>query len=251
MINTSFRRYRESLLTTAIRFKTLTVLLLSAFTLCSIPVLAQSDNLITRTLRPKVDVLCQSDLCGGGEILQLTKRLLSERGSIEVHGQVGLYTVIDERETVEAINRLFETYHESNAPAVESKMTAGQKPNDNEIAIRAVLDAQAAAWNRGDVEAYMDGYDRSPKTEFVGGDSITRGWQDVLDRYKQKYDTREKMGTLTFTDLEINLLSGDAALVLGRWRLKRASDEPHGTFTLLFRKARAGWRIVHDHSSSA
>jgi ketosteroid isomerase-like protein len=120
-----------------------------------------------------------------------------------------------------------------------------------EPAIRAVLEAQAAAWNRGDVEAYMDGYDRSPRTEFVGGDNITRGWQEVLDRYKQKYDTREKMGTLTFSDLEINILSNDAALVLGRWRLKRASDEPHGTFTLLFRKSKAGWRIVHDHSSSA
>jgi len=128
------------------------------------------------------------------------------------------------------------------------------QPSNNgkdEAAIRAVLEAQAAGWNRGDVEAYMDGYDRSPKTEFVGGDSITRGWQEVLDRYKTKYDTREKMGTLTFTDLEINMLSNDAALVLGRWRLKRTNDEPHGTFTLLFRKTKAGWRIVHDHSSSA
>src|SRR5437870_3820707 len=117
--------------------------------------------------------------------------------------------------------------------------------------IRAVLDAQAAAWNRGDIEGYMNGYDRSPKTEFVGGDSITRGWQEVLDRYKKRYDTREKMGTLTFSDLGITMLSKDAALVLGRWRLKRANDEPHGTFTLLFRKRKAGWRIVHDHSSSA
>src|SRR2546423_6520145 len=83
-----------------------------------------------------------------------------------------------------------------------------------EASIRAVLDAQAAAWNRGDIEGYMDGYDRSPKTEFVGGDSITRGWQEVFDRYKKRYDSREKMGTLTFSDLEINLLSKDAALVL-------------------------------------
>ena len=126
--------------------------------------------------------------------------------------------------------------------------TNGEKTR---AAIRAVLDAQAAAWNRGDVEGYMDGYDRSPNTEFVGGDSITRGWQQVLDRYKKKYDTREKMGVLTFSDLKISLVSKDAALVLGRWRLKRASDEPHGTFTLLFRKTKAGWRIVHDHSSSA
>jgi len=133
------------------------------------------------------------------------------------------------------------------SPTIARSLPAGNA----EAAIRAVLDAQAAAWNRGDVEGYMDGYDRSPNTEFVGGDSITRGWQQVLDRYKQKYDTREKMGVLTFSDLKINLVSKDAALVLGRWRLKRASDEPHGTFTLLFRKTKAGWRIVHDHSSSA
>ena len=118
-------------------------------------------------------------------------------------------------------------------------------------AIRAVLDGQAAAWNRGDLEGYMDGYDRSPHTEFVGGDTITRGWQTVLERYQKKYDSRDKMGVLTFSEIEITVLSKDAALVLGRWRLKRASDEPHGTFSLLLRRRKAGWRIVHDHSSSA
>jgi len=126
-----------------------------------------------------------------------------------------------------------------------------KKSADAKASIRAVLDAQRGAWNRGDIEGYMDGYDRSPKTEFVGGDSISRGWQTVLDRYKKNYNSREKMGTLTFSEIEITLLSRDAALVLGRWRLKRASDEPHGTFSLLFRKTKAGWRIVHDHSSSA
>src|SRR5437016_6927440 len=120
-----------------------------------------------------------------------------------------------------------------------------------EAAIREVLDEQASAWNRGDLEGYMDGYDRSPNTEFVSGDRINRGWQAVLDRYKKSYDSREKMGGLTFSELEITVLSKDAALVLGRWRLKRANDEPHGTFSLLFRKTKAGWRIVHDHSSSA
>lgn len=129
--------------------------------------------------------------------------------------------------------------------------TKSKPESRSDSAIRAVLAAQAAAWNRGDIEGYMQGYDRSPKTEFVGGDSITRGWQEVLDRYRQKYDSREKMGTLTFSDLEITMLSKNAAIVLGRWRLKRANDEPHGVFTLLFRKRKAGWRIVHDHSSSA
>jgi len=136
---------------------------------------------------------------------------------------------------------------------ISASVVAQPAPNyaKADSAIRAVLDAQAAAWNRGDIEGYMNGYDRSPNTEFVGGDGITRGWQEVLDRYKKRYDTREKMGTLTFSDLEITMLSKNAALVLGRWRLKRASDEPHGTFTLLFRKKKNGWKIVHDHSSSA
>ena len=118
-------------------------------------------------------------------------------------------------------------------------------------AIKAVLEAQAAAWNRGELEGYMDGYDRSNSTEFVGGDTITRGWQTVLDRYRRNYNSKEKMGVLTFSNLEIRILSKDAALVLGRWHLKRAGDEPHGLFTLLFRKTKSGWRIVHDHSSSA
>jgi ketosteroid isomerase-like protein len=128
------------------------------------------------------------------------------------------------------------------------------KPNQREgriiAAIRVVLDAQRDAWNRGDVEGYMDGYARSEDTVFVSGDNVTRGWQTVLDRYKKNYDSRDKMGTLTFSDLEITSIGNDAAIVLGRWHLKRASDEPHGRFTLILRLTKQGWRIVHDHTSS-
>jgi uncharacterized protein (TIGR02246 family) len=128
-----------------------------------------------------------------------------------------------------------------------------QSSNDQkaQAAIRAVLDAQAAAWNRGELETYMDGYARSDNTVFVSGDRVTRGWQTVLERYKKAYDSRDKMGVLTFSDVEITVLSKDAAIVLGRWHLQRSKDEPHGRFTLLFRKTNAGWKIVHDHTSSA
>jgi len=132
-----------------------------------------------------------------------------------------------------------------------SSAQSNKSDTTSEAAIRAVLDAQRDAWNRGNIEGYMDGYNRSPNTEFVGGDNISRGWQTVLDRYKKNYNSREKMGMLTFSDLEITMLSKDAALVLGRWRLQRANDEPHGIFTLLFRKTKTGWKIVHDHTSSA
>ena len=132
---------------------------------------------------------------------------------------------------------------------------ANSKPGGRDAkavaAIRSVLEAQAAGWNRGDIDAYMDGYMRSPETILVSGDNVTRGWQVVLDRYKKNYNTPEKMGRLSFSEIEIKLISKDAATALGRWQLTRAGDTPHGRFTLIFRRAPQGWRIVHDHTSTA
>ncbi len=115
--------------------------------------------------------------------------------------------------------------------------------------IRKVMSDQTEAWNRGDIEVFMKGYWRSDKLVFISGDNVTRGWQPTLDRYKQSYDTREKMGTLTFSGLEFTVISKDAAVVLGSWDLKRAKDNPKGKFTLTFRKLKEGWRIVMDHTS--
>ena len=132
------------------------------------------------------------------------------------------------------------------------QMPEGERRNGETVAaVRAVLDAQVQAWNRGDVEGYMDGYERAETTTFVSGDTVTRGWQTVLERYKQSYDTREKMGTLEFTELKIKPLGPFYALAAGRWKLTRAADAPHGRFTLLFRRTERGWRITHDHTSSA
>jgi ketosteroid isomerase-like protein len=118
-------------------------------------------------------------------------------------------------------------------------------------AVRAVIESQAAAWNRGDIEGYMEGYAKEDSTTFVSGDSVMRGWQAVLDRYKARYDTRAKMGTLTFSELEFKPLGPYYIMASGRWQLARDADTPHGRFTLIFRRTPAGWRIVHDHTSSA
>ena len=119
------------------------------------------------------------------------------------------------------------------------------------VQIRSILRAQQDAWNRGDIDGFMNGYARSVSTVFISEDSVRRGWETVRARYRQKYSDRAKMGTLSFSDIEINLLSSDAAVVLGRWRLERAKDRPHGRFTLIFRRLPEGWRIVHDHTSAA
>jgi len=119
------------------------------------------------------------------------------------------------------------------------------------VQIRSVLRAQQDAWNRGDIDGFMNGYARSKSTIFISEDTLRRGWETVRDRYRKKYSDRAKMGTLTFSDLEITPLSLDSAMVLGRWRLKRTNDRPHGRFTWIFHKTADGWRILLDHTSAA
>ncbi|MFT3743628.1 MAG: DUF4440 domain-containing protein [Pyrinomonadaceae bacterium] len=117
-------------------------------------------------------------------------------------------------------------------------------------AIRKIMDDQTAAWNRGDLDAFMSiGYWKSDKLKFVSGDRITYGWQPTLDNYKKSYSSTALMGKLTFTGLEVEVLSKDSAFVTGSWSLAREKDNPKGKFTLLFRKFKEGWRIVTDHSS--
>ncbi len=118
-----------------------------------------------------------------------------------------------------------------------------------ETKIRTVMEEQTSAWNRGDIDSFMTGYWNSANLIFVSGDNVTRGWQPTLDRYKKSYDSKAKMGDLKFSDLEINVVSKDAAVVLGNWSLAREKDNPKGKFTLIFRKFKDGWRIVHDHTS--
>ena len=117
--------------------------------------------------------------------------------------------------------------------------------------IRAVIDSQARAWNDGDLARFMEAYDKSSRTRFASGGDVNVGFQTVFDRYRKRYGDRSAMGTLTFSDLDITVLAPDAAVVFGRYRLQREKDTPTGLFTLLFRKTGAGWRIVHDHTSSA
>lgn len=123
--------------------------------------------------------------------------------------------------------------------------------SDPSSEIRAVISAQVEAWNRGDIDDFMEGYVHSEKLEFVSGGKITRGWQTVRDRYHRKYDSREKMGTLTFSEINVSSLNANHALVQGRWSLRRKTDSPHGSFVLVFRRTPAGWRIAHDQTETA
>jgi ketosteroid isomerase-like protein len=108
---------------------------------------------------------------------------------------------------------------------------------------------QAAAWNRGDLPAFMKAYWNDPKMTFSSGGKTERGWQATLDRYKKNYPDQKAMGKLTFSELETTQLDANVALMLGRWKLEK--DEPvGGNFSLVWKKTENGWRIIHDHSSA-
>ncbi len=120
----------------------------------------------------------------------------------------------------------------------------------DKAALSAVFDAQQAAWNRGDVDAFLVGYWHSPELTFSGSSGVSRGWDGVMARYKKNYPDRAAMGQLDFSELEFRFLGPDAALVLGRWRLKREKGDIGGVFSLVWQRFPEGWKIVHDHTST-
>ena len=119
------------------------------------------------------------------------------------------------------------------------------------LVIRQALATEAAAWNRGDIPGFMDAYWNSGQTQFIGAGGIMLGWKTVRDHYLKTYPNRAAMGRLTFSGLEVTVLSPDAAYVVGHYRLDRAQDHPQGVFTLLLRRFPRGWRIVSDHTTAA
>ena len=116
-------------------------------------------------------------------------------------------------------------------------------------AIRHLLNRQQDDWNRGDIQAFMEGYWRSDSLMFIGSKGVTYGFNNTWERYKKNYDSREKMGSLRFDLIHINRLSPDVFMVVGKWQLTRTVGDIGGHYTLILRKIDGSWVIVSDHTS--
>jgi beta-aspartyl-peptidase (threonine type) len=134
----------------------------------------------------------------------------------------------------------------------EQQETTEEMRADLQEGIKHMLVSQIDAWNHGRLEGFMQGYWHSPDLTFFSGASVTKGWEPTLLRYRERYQGEHKeMGHLEFQDLGIELLSRKAAVVTGKWQLTMSDGkQPHGLFTLIVKRMPAGWRIVHDHTSS-
>lgn len=119
----------------------------------------------------------------------------------------------------------------------------------DERAIRELLETQRKAWNKGDIELFMQGYWRSDSLMFIGKSGVTYGWENTLKNYKRGYPDTAAMGKLRFDVLQVRRLAGDYYFVTGKWQLTIVSGNQAGHFTLLFRKINDQWLIVADHSS--
>jgi beta-aspartyl-peptidase (threonine type) len=128
----------------------------------------------------------------------------------------------------------------------------GHAADDEAAAIRKVLDKQVDDWNKKDLDAFLEGYWRSPKVVFQSGPTRFDGFDAMRDRYQKTYQADGKeMGKLKFTDVDVVVLAADAALVRGRFQLTMSDGRtPSGIYTLVMRKLPEGWRIIHDHTSS-
>ncbi len=128
---------------------------------------------------------------------------------------------------------------------------------DEDKDVRAVLDAQVVAWNKGDLDGFMDGYWNDEKLSFISGGDITAGWKATKARYEKRYKAEGKeMGKLTFSELHVEVLSPTAAMMRGKFEVvfEKEKDEKkkvaRGRFTLILKKLPDGWKITHDHTSA-
>ena len=170
--------------------------------------------------------------------------LIAEKRALEAMQQTELAAAAEQAEKLAASQR----------QQLPSGVTEAAETVDEELAVQtdivSKLMAQQADWNKGDLDAFMKVYWNSEKLTFASSGKVTRGYQATLDGYKAKYSTKEKLGTLTFDNIEFQRLADRVMLVLGTWHLERGDDSVGGNFSLIWQKIDDQWVIVHDHTSA-
>ncbi len=117
--------------------------------------------------------------------------------------------------------------------------------------VEAILRAQETAWNKADLEGFLAGYAHDEHVVFMGATGSDRGFDAVRDRYRKSYATPAAFGKLSFTGLEFSDIDYETVAIQGQWMLAKPPDDPHGSFMLIMRRFKDGWKIVSDYTTLA
>ena len=126
-----------------------------------------------------------------------------------------------------------------------------QVSQKDSLVIINILSKQQGDWNRGDIDAFMQGYLKSDKLVFSGASGPIYGWEATRNRYKKTYSDRQKMGKLKFGVLNIIGLSPNVIQLQGKYFLKREIGDAQGYFTLNWIRNNNQWYIISDHTSAS
>lgn len=127
--------------------------------------------------------------------------------------------------------------------------SSAQDRSKAEKSVVMLLEKQASDWNRGDIEAFMEGYWNSPELTFIGRNGVTKGWNQTLVNYQKSYPDKAAMGTLRFDLKDVDEQSKKVVTVVGKFFLQREGETLSGNFLLVVRKIKGNWKIVADHTS--
>ena len=139
----------------------------------------------------------------------------------------------------------------TSGPLIHAQATQLKTASQVELDVIKVLLKQEAAWNRGDIDSFAEGYKDSPDTLFINN-QIQRGYTGMLDAYHHNYPTKEAMGQLTFSELEVHPIDEKVAVCVGKYHLdrsKKSGGNAEGLFSLILEKTEKGWKIVVDHTT--
>ena len=121
--------------------------------------------------------------------------------------------------------------------------------DDPEKEIYDQLMRMADAWNRHDIDAYLDGFLHSDDVVVVVEGETVRGW-DLLSRaYHSGYPKPDEMGTLTVDRMQVQMLAPDLGFVLSSYTVSFPKKKTFGTDSIIMRKVSAGWRELISHTS--
>ncbi|MHA7872109.1 MAG: YybH family protein [Hyphococcus sp.] len=136
----------------------------------------------------------------------------------------------------------------ASAPKRQAELST--KPRSPAAVVAATLRAQAAAWNEGDLDAFMEAYWKSDDLAFVSDGKVTRGWSATMKRYRDRYAKDSGLGRLSLENMNVMVVTDDVAVATGRFALAHGEAGGSGHFSLTLRRMNGVWRIVHDHTIS-